>query len=239
MVSLAKPTVFILPVLLLILALVASEVQPVSSQEQTWFVVSGTYTAPDYLGQSMSITVWVTDTASIPMQIQSLTVALDWNQNLAGDTPRIVQPGQQSTWQFDNVQIPSYTWTGKHTYDVAVMVGFADSNGGWSRTLTAPFHDVVDFGVQEQPPSQPPPAQGAATEWCLESGVTTVCATMNGPQGPVTEVGPEIPTGGNGGDFWGSGGGALMAVVVLLVAVIIGVGIVGSRRKKTASAVAK
>lgn len=115
--------------------------------------VSTADTQPAYLGDSMRIGVNVQNQASIPMEVMSVIVTLDWgSQSVAGDTPRILQAGGTASWEFYNVTIPSDTWTGTHTYDVYVVVGWADSSGGFHNTLSSPVHVAENFAVQETPP---------------------------------------------------------------------------------------
>lgn len=218
LVSLAKPAVFLLPILLLILG-----ISSVWGQALTLSLsMNAHWSGPDYLGQSMTVWISVVNQASIAMQVQSLMVSFDWYNTVTGNTPRVLQAGENSTWEFDNIQIPSSTWTGQHSFVASVMVGWADSSGGWSHTLSSPMQQTTNFGVQQAPSAQS--QEGYTT--CGQGG----CAVFN-EQGYTTPIGPNIPTGGNGGflDFWGP----TITVVVLLVALIIGVGIVGSRRKKT------
>jgi ribosomal protein L40E len=136
------------------------------TEAQASLAVDTRYTAPDYLGQSMTVWVDVTNQASVPMQVQSLTVSFDWYSTLTGDVPRVLQAGEMSTWEFDNIQIPSETWVGEHSFDAKVMVGWTDSSGGWSHTLSSPLDVTTNFGVQSPPP----------------------------PQGGFTEVGPGVPS---------------------------------------------
>ena len=141
--------VFALPVLLIILGISSVGGQPSVA-------LNASFSAPDYLGQSMTVWITVQNQASIPMEVQSVIVSFDWYNTLNGATPRILQAGEKSTWEFDNIQIPSATWTGKHSFDASVMVGWADSSGGWSNTLSSPLQVTTNFGVQEAPP--PPPS---------------------------------------------------------------------------------
>lgn len=134
---------------LLVALLMVLEVRCASGQLSAGIGTS--YSAPDYLGQSMTVTVLVSNDASIPMQVQSVTVNFDWPGGLFnGDAPRVLQAGEKSTWEFDNIQIPSTTWAGKHSYDADAVVGWADSSGGWSHTM--PLHLETNFGAQEAPP---------------------------------------------------------------------------------------
>jgi hypothetical protein len=134
----------LLPVLLMILGMSSAFGQPSVA-------LNASFTAPDYLGQSMTVWVEVENQASLPMQVQSVMVSFDWYNTLTGNTPRTLQAGEKSTWEFDNVQIPSTTWTGKHSFDASIMVGWADKSGGWSNTLSSPLHSIMNFGVQEAP----------------------------------------------------------------------------------------
>ena len=111
--------------------------------------MSTQWSEPDYLGQSMNVTVIVQNLGSVPLEVQSVTVSFDWNNTLSGNTPRILQAGEKSRFEIDNVRIPSTTWTGEHSFFATVMGGWADSAGGWSNTLSSPVVIKTNFGVQE------------------------------------------------------------------------------------------
>jgi hypothetical protein len=156
----------------------------------------------------MTVTVTVQNLGSVPMEVQSLTINFDWYTNLAGDTPRILQAGERWTWNFANVEIPSYTWIGRHSYDVSVMVGWADSSGGWSNTLKSPAHASADFAVQSPPPPQP-------------------AVTINEP-GYTQAIGPAGPSSqpSNGVDA------ETPAVIFVLCLIVVGVAWLGIERKE-------
>jgi hypothetical protein len=142
----------VLRTLLVIVAMMFVGVTTTTAQSGPSVSVSTRFTEPAYLGQSMTVWIAVQNQASIPMQVQSVIVSFDWYSTLNGNTPRVLQAGETSTWEFDNIQIPSATWTGKHSFDASVMVGWADSSGGWSNTLSSPLHVTTNFAVQEAPP---------------------------------------------------------------------------------------
>jgi hypothetical protein len=183
-------TRILLPMLLILSVIPPLVTQTVSSQPSVGWNIS--YSTPDYLGQSMTVSIEVENQASVPMQVQSVMVSFDWYSTLQGDTPRVVQAGEKSTWEFDNIQIPSTTWTGKHSFDASVMVGWADSSGGWSNTLSSPLHATTNFGVQ-----QAPTEQGGVTE---------------------TIVGPSIPP--SAPDYSGFAILAILVLVIVILGII-------------------
>lgn len=142
----------VLRTLFVVIAVMFVGVTTTTAQSGPSVSVSTKFSEPAYLGQSMTVWIAVQNQASIPMQVQSVIVSFDWYNTLNGNTPRILQAGETSTWEFDNIQIPSTTWTGKHSFDANVMVGWADSSGGWSNTLSSPVRVTTNFGVQEAPP---------------------------------------------------------------------------------------
>jgi hypothetical protein len=177
--------------------------------------MSTQFTQPAYLDETMTIWVTVQNQASIPFEVMSLTVSLDWYQTLTGDTPRVLQAGEKSSWEFDNVNIPSATWTGKHSFDASATGGFADSSGGWSNQLSSPVTTTTNFGVQQQKPEQ----QGSWT--CSQNGCagfTEAGYTTCGQGLCVSQGGPGLPqiTVNNGPDF----SGPVIAILVMLVIVI-------------------
>jgi hypothetical protein len=164
------------------------------------------FSQPAYLGQSMAIFVYVQNLASVPMEVMSVAVTTDWYQTLNGNVPRILQAGESSSWKFDNVNIPSSTWTGEHQFDASIMVGWADSSGGWSNTLSSPLKVTTKFAVT-QAPSQP-------------------AVTIGGPGVPNTIVGPSLPSTNNS-DYSG------YIAAVILGAILAAALILGIQKAKT------
>jgi hypothetical protein len=157
----------------------------------------------------MNIWVIVQNQASIPMQVTSVTVSLDWYQTLTGNTPKVLQAGEKQRWEFDNVTIPSTTWTGEHSSVASIMVGWADSSGGWSHTLSSPLTSTTNFAVQQQPS----PQEGYTT--CNQNG----CFGFNEP-GYTTPIAPVLTNNG-APDYSGVIIALLLVVVAVLVVVVI------------------
>ena len=170
-------------VLALMLCCVVSNVWAQSGASAS---VSTGFTQPAYLGQSMTIFVYVTNLASVPMEVQGVIVNTDWYQTLTGDAPRILQAGIKSTWEFDNVQIPSTTWTGEHSFGTTVTLAFADQSGGFSNTAS-PVQISTNFAVSETPPPQTQVQAGYSS--CTDGW----CYTVAMPTAPVVQTLGELP----------------------------------------------
>jgi hypothetical protein len=130
-------------------------------------VVGGGFTQPAFLGQSITAWVNVQNTGSGPVRVSKVEIRFDWYNTYTDNVPVILQPGETHKWTFEDRTVPSQTWIGKHSYDVAVWVAWADTSGGWEKDQAVTQR--IDFAVQEPPPPAP----------------ETVVQTIAGPLSPT------------------------------------------------------
>lgn len=212
--------------LVLLIAFMSLAVNTVHGQPT--FSLDTGYSQPAYLGQSMFVTVTVTNLASIEARVESASVTFDWGATFTGQTPAILQPGGNHQWRFDPVNIPSYTWTGKHSYDASVVVSFADSSGGWTNNPNTPSKISANFGVQEAPP---PPTTTAGGPNCITTtfagGTAEVCS--NPTVAPMFTNFPLNPPMNNEPNIWG-----IVVFLIIMGVVILGIVIIVRSKPKKA-----
>ena len=95
------------------------------------------YSQPASLGHSMFVSVNVTNLSYyIVASVDSVKLTFDWGAIFIGSTTWPLQPRENVTWRFDQVDIPSHTWTGTHVCLIDLMVSFAYPTWRLGRILT-------------------------------------------------------------------------------------------------------
>lgn len=123
------------------------------------YSVDTNYSQPANLGHSMFVAVNVTNLSYyIVASVDSVKLTFDWGAVLTGSTPWPLQPRENNTWRFDQVDIPSYTWTGTHVCLIDLMVSFSYPTWRLGRILTyqnasADGEIPIQFEVQGSPSS--------------------------------------------------------------------------------------
>ena len=125
-------------------------VSPALATAQPTASLSTAYTTPSYLGGLMSVKVRVGNLGSVVARVSRVEVHFDWSQVFTGNVPIMVQPGETHEWSFSDCPIPEHTWTGKHSYDITVLVAWADSSGGWRQDVAGILQ--TEFTVEQPPP---------------------------------------------------------------------------------------
>jgi hypothetical protein len=101
------------------------------------YSVNTTYSQPANLGNSMFVAVNVTNLSYyIAASVDSVKLTFDWGTVLFGETPWPLQPGENNTWRFEQVDIPSSTWSGTHVCLIDLTVSFAYPTWRLGRILT-------------------------------------------------------------------------------------------------------
>jgi hypothetical protein len=123
------------------------------------YSVDTNYSQPANLGHSMFVAVNVTNLSYyIVASVDSVKLTFDWGAILTGSTPWPLQPRENNTWRFDQVDIPLYTWTGRHVCLIDLMVSFSYPTWRLGRILTyqnasADGEIPIQFEVQGSPSS--------------------------------------------------------------------------------------
>jgi hypothetical protein len=101
------------------------------------YSVDTNYSQPVNLGHGMFVAVNVTNLSYyIVASVDSVKATFDWGAILTGSTPWPLQPRENNTWRFDQVDIPSSTWTGTHVCLIDLTVSFSYPTWRLGRILT-------------------------------------------------------------------------------------------------------
>lgn len=104
---------------------------------QPGYSVETAYSRPAVLGDSMFVTVNVTNLAYFIMaSVEGVVLKFDWGATFSGPTPRILEPGERGTWRFDSIDVPSGIWSGIHACLISVEVTFSYPTWPTERFLT-------------------------------------------------------------------------------------------------------